>query len=117
MFNGTPSGLRVFLSQLQNKFTVNHDHFRSEADKVSFAYSCLEPSTADCFCSHFCCLENLSIPPEILTVESFAKKLRYYFQDPALKEKADLELNQLLQKNTPFHDFITRFEDLITDSS
>lgn len=116
-FDGKPENLRPFLASLANKLHGNADHFRSEADQVAFAYACLSEAAADRLRPHFRHLFQPGLAPEITTVTEFLALLKQYFQDPARQQKADAKLTALAQRGTPFHEFISVFEDVISESS
>ncbi|KAI0991272.1 hypothetical protein K3495_g16915, partial [Podosphaera aphanis] len=84
--------------------------------KVRYAYQCLGPAALVKMRSSFRCLEDASVPPEITTLAEFLEALKQRCQDPAQEEKANRALEGLYQLNTPFHDFISTFEDYMADS-
>lgn len=113
-FDGSPSNLRSFCSQLVNQIQV--ESHLSESEKVRFAYQCLGSGALDKMRSSFRCLEDPSIPPEITTLEEFLNALKQRCEDPSLRDQATTRVEGLYQKNTKFHEFITTFEDNMVDS-
>lgn len=67
--------------------------------------------------SSFRCLEDPTIPEEITTLADFIQALKQRCQDPSLSERATRTVENLYQNNMSFHEFITIFEDNMTDSS
>ena len=116
-FDGHPSNLRAFCSQLVNQMQIFENQFNSEIDKVRFAYQCLGPGALSKMRSSFRCLEDPTVPAEILTLDQFMTALRQRCQDPGLVEKSTRIIDTLHQNNMRFHDFITVFEDNMTDST
>ncbi|RKF55236.1 hypothetical protein GcC1_205022 [Golovinomyces cichoracearum] len=72
-----------------------------------------EASTLPAFCSQL----DPTIPAEIKTLSEFLSALKQRCQDPGLCEKATRIVENLYQKGMKFHDFITIFEDNMTDST
>lgn len=116
-YNGEPATLRAFISQLTNLIQGQDEQLPTEIDKVRYAYQCLGPGALLKMRSSFRCLEDPSVPAEILTLADFIKALKQRCQDPGLEEKASRFVDGLHQKNMKFHDFITLFEDNMADSS
>ena len=116
-YDGHPSNLRAFCSQLVNQIQTFENQFPSEIDKVRFAYQCLGPGALSKIRSSFRCLEDPTIPPEITSLDSFLSSLRQRCQDPGLSEKSTRVIDTLQQNSMRFHDFITIFEDNMTDST
>ena len=116
-FDGHPSNLRAFCSQLVNQIQISENQFSSEIDKVRFAYQCLGPGALAKMRSSFRCLEDPTIPAEILTLDQFMTALKQRCQDPGLSEKSTRIIDTLHQNSMRFHDFITIFEDNMTDST
>ncbi|KHJ32092.1 hypothetical protein EV44_g4484 [Erysiphe necator] len=113
-YDGTPGNLRLFCSQLANRLQGNKSI--SEAEKVSFTYQCLGTGALSKMRSSFRCLEDPSIPPEIITLEGFLTALKQRCEDPSLRDQATTTVEGLFQKNIKFHEFITIFEDNMVDS-
>lgn len=116
-YDGEPYTLRAFCSQLVNQINSNHNQFPTEIAKVQFAYQCLGPGALTKMRSLFRCLEDPTIPQEIKTLSEFLSALKQRCQDPGLCEKATRTVETLYQKGMKFHDFITIFEDNMTDST
>lgn len=116
-YDGKPSSLRPFCSQLNNQIQSHNHLFPSEISKVRFAYQCLGPGALIKMRSCFRCLEDPSAPPEITTMNEFMAALRQQCQDPGLEDKATRAVETMTQRNMKFQDFITLFEDNIVDST
>ena len=116
-YNGESSSLRAFCSQLVNQIQSSQGQFHSELDKVRFAYQCLGSGALAKMRSSFRCLEDPSVPAEITTLEQFISALKQRCQDPGLSEKSTRFIDPLQQETMRFHDFITLFEDNMTDST
>ena len=116
-YDGQPSSLRAFVSQLTNLIQGQDDQLPLEIDKVRYAYQCLGPGALSKMRSSFRCLEDPTVPPEITTFSDFILALKQHCQCPGLEEKPSCLIDGLQQKNMKFHDFITIFEDNMVDSS
>lgn len=116
-YDGQPSSLRAFISQVTNLIHGQDEQLPTEMDKVRYAYQCLGPVALSKMRSSFRCLEDPSVPAEITTLSDFITALKQHCQDPGLEEKASCTIDGLQQKNMKFHDFITIFEDNMADSS
>lgn len=116
-FDGSSSTLRAFCSQLVNQINSHESQFPTEISKVQFAYQCLGPRALVKMRSLFRCLEDPSIPAEINTLSEFLSAMKQRCQDPGLCEKASRTIDSLYQQNMNFHEFITIFEDNMTDST
>ena len=116
-YDGHPSNLRAFCSQLVNQIQGSEKQFPTEMDKVRFAYQCLGAGALTKMRSSFRCLEDPTINPEIVTLDEFISALKQRCQDPCLTENATRTIDNLCQDSMRFHDFITIFEDNMTDST
>ncbi|KAI1006282.1 hypothetical protein K3495_g1939 [Podosphaera aphanis] len=116
LYDGQPSSLRSFCSQLINQFQGLEGQI-SEAEKVRYAYQLLGPGALAKMRSSFRCLEDPLAPADINTLNEFLATFRQRCQDPGLEERASYVVDNLQQKNMRFHDFITIFEDNMADSS
>lgn len=116
-YDGEPATLRAFISQLTNAIQGQDEQLPTEIDKVRYANQCLGPGALLKMRSSFRCLEDPSVPAEILTLSDFITALKQRCQDPGLEEKASRFIDGLHQKSMKFHDFITLFEDNMADSS
>lgn len=115
-YDGQPSGLRSFCSQLLNQMQ-GYEGQVTESEKVRFAYQLLGPGALAKMRSSFRCLEDPTVPAEINTLAEFIAALKQRCQDPGLQERASCLIDNLKQNNMRFHDFITIFEDNMADSS
>lgn len=116
-YDGNSSSLRAFCSQLVNQIQSSEGQFLCEMDKVRFAYQCLGPGALAKMRSSFRCLEDPTVPAEITDLNQFINALKQRCQDPGLSEKSTRIIDTLQQENMRFHDFITIFEDNMTDST
>ncbi|KAI0994274.1 hypothetical protein K3495_g13909 [Podosphaera aphanis] len=116
-YDGSSKNIRSFCSQLQNQFLDQPECFPDEGSKVRYAYRCLGPEALGKMRSSFRCYEDSSIPPEIVKIDQFFVALRQRCQDPGLTERASRTVETLYQRNMKFHDFISIFEDNISDST
>lgn len=116
-YDGQPSSLRAFISQVTNLIQGQDEQLPTEMDKVRYAYQCLGPGALSKMRSSFRCLEDPSVPAEITTLSDFITALKQQCQDPGLEEKASRTIDSLQQNNMSFHNFITIFEDNMADSS
>ncbi|KAI1002766.1 hypothetical protein K3495_g5441 [Podosphaera aphanis] len=116
-FDGSSKNLRSLCPQLQNQFLDQPECFPDEGSKVRYAYQCLGPEALGKMRSSFRCYEDASTPPEIVRIDQFFVALRQRCQDQGLIERASRTVETLYQRKMKSHDFISIFEDNISDST
>ncbi|KHJ30026.1 hypothetical protein EV44_g3344 [Erysiphe necator] len=116
-YDGKASNLRTFCSQLLNLFQDQDVSFPTEISKVRYAYQCLGPGALLKIRTHFRCLEDPSVRPKITSISKFLDALKRESGDPGLVYKATRAVDEMSQKNMTFHDFITKFQDNLVDST
>lgn len=116
-YDGESRSLRTFCSQLVNQIQDNERMFPTEISKVRFAYQCLGPGALVKMRSYFRCLEDATIPAEINNLAEFIEALKRQCQDPSLEDRATRTVETMTQGNMKFQEFITLFEDSMTDST